>query len=705
MWVPQTEAAAPVWGDGERPAWLVSDELQPKKREWSPARDRMEAELELKAGLQEQRRLRRRRRFGWLGLPFIWTWSLLKAIMDVSRNRTDAIEAASAEVAAPSSEASLDTLPGVRPFTPPEAIVVAPAPALPATAPEAPAGEVAGPEAPAPPAEPPGIDWPESVPAAPEPSAPGPAAPHRDWRPQAAPPPPAPEPPAEITPASTGQPAPPDWGWEPGAQDDVPAEVPATEPGEVPPGWEETAARVPPPAAEPPPPPPVGPAAGALGAGETVRAVLDTCMRSSGAEVGMLVLLHDAVLVLRALSGIEPEIAAKLALDTLGDLCLDVIASGKAYHVQDTGPATPDPYHPRAILCAPVMLGATGVGVVLLAGYAPGAQFTDEHERFVSTLAVSAGPVLAGAGAYQLDLDRPGDRWRRLDQPAAPAPGTGEIGGSPLRTMTLDPEVMHRLIAHAKAARMAQEVATLVLPKPAPAPAPPVPEAVEVRAATEPLLAPPVAPVAEPELPAEVAAEVAAEVPAEIVPEEEVSEPAPRPAKARHGPGWRARVSSRMTRITEQREEDRATYRREILAAVRNLSWDGYTALIADVYRRKAFEVFPPPATGSDLDVIDLVVDRDGQRMLVNCQLRGEMAIPIAAVTEMATVVANYSVSGAYLIADGSFGPDAEEAAPRGGVVLIDGEALIDLVIETTLKDERKPSVGGRLARVFAKKN
>jgi restriction endonuclease Mrr len=266
--------------------------------------------------------------------------------------------------------------------------------------------------------------------------------------------------------------------------------------------------------------------------------------------------------------------------------------------------------------------------------------------------------------------------------------------------MTLDPEVMHRLIAHAKAARMAQEVATLVLPKPAPAPAPPVPEAAPVRAATEPLLAPPVAPAAEPE----VAAEVAAEVPAEIVPEEEVSEPAPRPAKAR-GPGWRARVSSRMTRITEQREEDRVTYRGEILAAVRNLSWDGYTALIADVYRRKAFEVFPPPAAGSDLDVIDLVVDRDGQRMLVNCQLRGEMAIPVAAVTEMATVVANYSVSGAYLIADGSFGPDAEEAAPRGGVVLIDGEALIDLVIETTLKDERKPSVGGRLARVFARKN
>jgi hypothetical protein len=168
-------------------------------------------------------------------------------------------------------------------------------------------------------------------------------------------------------------------------------------------------------------------------------------------------------------------------------------------------------------------------------------------------------------------------------------------------------------------------------------------------------------------------------------------------------PGWRERVGSRMTRVAEQREEDEARYRREILGAVRNLSWDGYQALIADIYRRKAFEVFPPPVSGSDLDVIDLVVDRDGQRMLINCQLRGEMDIPGAAVTEMGNVVANYSVAGAYLIADGSFAPEAAEAAAASGVVLIDGEALIDLVIETTLKDESKPSGFGRLAKRFSR--
>jgi hypothetical protein len=156
-----------------------------------------------------------------------------------------------------------------------------------------------------------------------------------------------------------------------------------------------------------------------------------------------------------------------------------------------------------------------------------------------------------------------------------------------------------------------------------------------------------------------------------------------------------------MTRVAEQKAEEDARYRQEILAAVRNLSWDGYQALIADIYRRKAFEVFPPPVSGSDLDVIDLVVDRDGKRMLINCQLRGEEDIPAAAVTEMGNVVYNYSVAGAYLVADGSFAQDAVEIAPSTGVVLIDGQALIDLVIETTLKDESKHSGLGRLAQRF----
>jgi hypothetical protein len=418
-------------------------------------------------------------------------------------------------------------------------------------------------------------------------------------------------------------------------------------------------------------------------------------MRSAGAEVGVLVLLQDDVIVVRSSAGVEPDTAAHLALETLGDLCLDVIGSGVPVRAYQANPGTPDPYHPRAILCVPVLIAGSGAGAVLLAGYAPGREFTSVHERLAANLARTAGPALARAGAYKLALDRPGDRWRRLDQvgavaaptaaaaqPAAPITehGTGEITGSPMSTMTLDPEAMRKLIAGAKAARTVQETEA----------------AAEAEAAERAAQAAEAA--RRPQAPTAVDPELAAQpAPAWELPPPEPVEPA---AKR---PGWRERVGSRMTRVAEQKQEEEVRYRQEILAAVRNLSWDGYQALIADIYRRKAFEVFPPPVSGSDLDVIDLVVDRDGKRMLINCQLRGEEGIPAAAVTEMGNVVYNYSVAGAYLIADGSFAQDAIDAAPASGVVLIDGEALIDLVIETTLKDESKPSAFGRLAKRFSR--
>jgi len=52
---------------------------------------------------------------------------------------------------------------------------------------------------------------------------------------------------------------------------------------------------------------------------------------------------------------------------------------------------------------------------------------------------------------------------------------------------------------------------------------------------------------------------------------------------------------------------------------------------------------------------------------------------------------------------DGSFAPEASAAAATGGIVLIDGNALIDLTIETTLKDERKSGFTGRITKRFVR--
>jgi hypothetical protein len=685
----------------------------------------MEAELELRARLLEQRRLRTRNRLRWLVLPFLWIGSLISAVVDVGRNRPEPAALPEPEAPGHGGAASLDMLPAARPRLPTDERATGPVigwapPPQESPAPvayEAPAAEVA------PPPVHPEVEWPDEVEAAPEQRPPTITAPHKDWRPMPVP--------LEVEPEVPPLPAPPPhWPDEVPAAEvaaELPAEAPAEAPAEVAP---EPPAETPAPVTPSPelptaeltpediasiPPPPVEAEVAApvpaplpaqptrpLGPGELAGVILSTCIRSSGAEVGVLVLLQDDVLVVRASAGVAPEIAAKLALETLGDLCLDVIGSVTPVRVFEPDPGAPDPYHPRAILCVPVMLAEAGAGAVLVVAYAPGHQFSAEHERLLATLARTSGPVLARAGAYQMVLDRPGDAWRRLDQataaPEAPAEppmtehATGEITGSPMSTMTLDPEAMHRLIEGAKAARVAQEAEAATEAAVASPVAPPEP-VVEEPPVEEPPGWAPLPEWAPPPAPVELETPLAEE-PIELP---EPAQPAPKKAS------WRDRVGARMTRVTAQQQEENRRYRAEILAAIRNLSWDGYQALIADIYRRKAFEVFPPPVSGSDLDVIDLVVDRDSQRMLINCQLRGEMDIPAAAVTEMGNVVSNYSVAGAYLIADGSFAPDAEAAAPAAGVTLIDGEALIDLVIETTLKDESKPSGFGKLMKRFAK--
>ncbi len=877
---PQPEDSAPVWGGGDRPTWLALEQDQPKKREWSPARDRMEAEMELRARLEEQRRLRRRSSLKRVLLPVMWLTSLAMAVVDVGRREGGAdIAGGLRPVGGPTP---LDTLPpgltrvpGARPlpagWPPPPPPPAPPAPpAEPASPAERPASEIG-----TAPLEKPAVEWPEHVEpppsssSAPAPPALGgessgtgaiparPTVPNWDWRPVAVPrpqpeggeeppaAPPAPEadwgapeaepappaptadlPPAAPVESTLAPPVPESTAPEAGA---APAEAAETAAAESAAAEREAAERE---AAERE----ALRAAGELAAAEAaiaerdaaertaaaekaaeereaaeraaaeraaaeraaaeraaaeiaaaeiaaaeraaaereaaaerdapvdprdvVGSILATCVRASGAQVGVLILLQDDNLVVRACSGVSNEMGAKLALDVVSDICLEVIASGQPFMASSPS-ETPsrDPYVPLTLLCVPVPLGIAQAGVVLLTGYLPNRPFTEEHQRLVTSLASRAAPALVDAGAFALEVTPGGDAWRRLAEVAAQPQSATQILGSPWRrmdgppppadtatagetqilkpediesmvagdpdparagegdpeyqptsTMNLDPDRVSKIIADAKTARADHEQAQ---PQPqdlAPAPPPvvaPMPPPVAPMPPPEASMSPPVAPPppapAPPPVEAAPAA-VAPPAPPDLAPDEPVELTPATKRKKDHSGGWARQVGRRMGQIQEQREADQQRERSETLAAVRNLSWDGYQALIADIFRRKAFEVFPPPSSGSDLDVIDMVVDRDEQRMLVNCQLRNIDQVPLAAVTEMATVVYNYSVSGAYIITDGKFDVDAVEYASTAAIVLIDANSLIDLVVETTITDERKPTVGRRLAGAFGRR-
>jgi restriction system protein len=133
---------------------------------------------------------------------------------------------------------------------------------------------------------------------------------------------------------------------------------------------------------------------------------------------------------------------------------------------------------------------------------------------------------------------------------------------------------------------------------------------------------------------------------------------------------------------------------------VRELSWDGYRSLVADIFRRHGHMVFD--GEGPDSDVIDMEVTRDGAgRVIVNCQLRGMSQIPAEPLREMAIVGLRNGADRVLLITDGDFSPEAHRFAEAHSLVLVDGEALFELVRELAVGDERDRRLSNRLVRLL----
>ena len=138
-----------------------------------------------------------------------------------------------------------------------------------------------------------------------------------------------------------------------------------------------------------------------------------------------------------------------------------------------------------------------------------------------------------------------------------------------------------------------------------------------------------------------------------------------------------------------------------VLASVRELSWEGYSALVADIFRRRGHAVFA--GEGPDSDVIDMEIHDRQARLIVNCQLRGMSQISPEPLQEMADVVRRNGAEAALLITDGDFSQEAEAFAAENELILVDGRKLLDLVLELTLGDEKERRIGARLARLFAR--
>jgi hypothetical protein len=138
----------------------------------------------------------------------------------------------------------------------------------------------------------------------------------------------------------------------------------------------------------------------------------------------------------------------------------------------------------------------------------------------------------------------------------------------------------------------------------------------------------------------------------------------------------------------------------EIMAAVRDMSWEGYRSLVSDIFRRDGYEVFE--GEGPDSDVIDMEVVRGAERMLVNCQLRGMDQIGVEPLAEMAQVALRNGADGAFIISDCEFTPEAWSLADGQSLLLIDRETLLGLVLDFTLGDSREKSLRAQVRKLLS---
>ncbi len=153
------------------------------------------------------------------------------------------------------------------------------------------------------------------------------------------------------------------------------------------------------------------------------------------------------------------------------------------------------------------------------------------------------------------------------------------------------------------------------------------------------------------------------------------------------------RLLIRLRRDRRQGDED------AIVAMLAGLNPAGFRDLVAELFRREGYEV--TTGEGPDADVIDLEGRKHDERWLINCQLRSVGTVDLAALVEMARVIRHNNAEGAFMISDGEFGHDCRAFARTNGMVLIDRELLLNMVVELTLEDLRKENVGLKLSKLM----
>ncbi|HEV3405048.1 MAG TPA: GAF domain-containing protein [Candidatus Dormibacteraeota bacterium] len=136
---------------------------------------------------------------------------------------------------------------------------------------------------------------------------------------------------------------------------------------------------------------------------QVLQQVLAGAAKASSAQIGCLALADDnGKLILKGGFGTDHVTAERLALVIGGDICRKVMETGRAVMEAMSPKAADDTaLNPRAVLCVPITLRGKPLGVVFLANYKAGHEFTEDHRNLVTELATQAAVAIDNARLFE----------------------------------------------------------------------------------------------------------------------------------------------------------------------------------------------------------------------------------------------------------------------------------------------------------------
>ena len=115
------------------------------------------------------------------------------------------------------------------------------------------------------------------------------------------------------------------------------------------------------------------------------------------------------------------------------------------------------------------------------------------------------------------------------------------------------------------------------------------------------------------------------------------------------------------------------------LEDIRKLSWQQFEMIVGEAFRRLGYRVMENGGGGAD-GGIDLVLDREGQRFLVQCKQWRVLKVGVKPIRELAGVMSAKGVRDGFFVTSGTYTKEARDFAEEAGISLVDGDSLQRMV-------------------------